>query len=147
MGSTAGGVTGRPGRILAWGSLVISAGLTVAAAVLALTLPASIPPAERPANADFTFSLLALAFAVLGAYLASRREGNRVAWMACAIGLGISLAGFAALYGLVAQYDPAGRYPFRKLILTAGNVGRGVGLGTNESLRSLLCPDRLLLTR
>ncbi len=147
MRSTAGDVGARLGRLLAWGSLFLSAALSGAALYLVLTLPPSVPAAERPANADFTFSLLALTFAALGAYLASRREGNRVAWMACAIGLGISLAGFAAIYGLASQYEPAGRYPFRTLILTAGNVGWNVGLGITVSFLPLLFPTGRLLSR
>ena len=147
MRSTAGDVGARLGRLLAWGSLFLSAALSGAALYLVLTLPPSVPAAERPANADFTFSLLALTFAALGAYLASRREGNRVAWMACAIGVGISLAGFAAIYGLASQYEPAGRYPFRTLILTAGNVGWNVGLGITVSFLPLLFPTGRLLSR
>jgi signal transduction histidine kinase len=135
------------GSRLAWGSLVLSAGLFLGAAYMVLTLPASVPRADRPQIGDFTFSLFALAFAVLGAFLASRREKNRVAWLACAIGLGINLAGFAAIYDLVAQYAPAGDYPLRQLLVTAGNVGWDVGLGITVSFLPLLFPDGRLLSR
>ena len=137
----------RLGAFLAWGSLALSTGLSVAAVYLVLTLPASVPGAERPTNTDFTYALLALAFAVLGALLASRRDGNRVAWMACVIGLGISLAGFAAVYDLAAQYGPADGYPLRHVLLSAGNVGWDVGLGITVSFLPLLFPDGRLLSR
>jgi signal transduction histidine kinase len=140
-------VSTRPGAKLAWGSLALSTGLSAAAVYLVLTLPASVPTAERPTNTDFTYALLALAFAVLGAFLAPRRDGNRVAWMACVIGLGISLAGFAAVYDLAARYGPADGYPFSQLFLRAGNVGWDVGLGITVSFLPLLFPDGRLLSR
>lgn len=135
------------GPRVAWGSLVLSAGLCLGAAYIVLTLPTSVPRAERPQIGDFTFTLLALAFAVLGAFLASRRETNRVGWLACAIGLGINLAGFAAVYDLAAQYSPAGGYPLRQLVTIAGNVGWDLGLGITVSFLPLLFPNGRLLSR
>lgn len=135
------------GPRVAWGSLVLSVGLCLGAAYIVLTLPTSVPRAERPQLGDFTFTLLALAFAVLGAFLASRRERNRVGWLACAIGLGINLAGFAAVYDLAAQYSPAGGYPLKKLVTIAGNVGWDLGLGITVSFLPLLFPNGRLLSR
>ena len=98
MGSTPGGMSARLGQTLAWGSLALSVGLLAAALYLSSIMPATVPASRRPASENFTFMLLAIAFSTLGAFLALRRETNRVAWMACAIGLGISLSGFGLYY-------------------------------------------------
>jgi signal transduction histidine kinase len=136
----------RAGRWLAWGSLVGSLLLALAALYLVTHLPAQVPANRRPSNTDFTYALLALAFSILGAFLASRRDRNPVAWMACAIGLGINLAGFAAVYELAAEYAP-GRYPGGRLATIAGSAGWDIGLGIAVTFLPLLFPDGRLVSR
>ena len=146
MGSTPGGMGARLGQILAWGSLALSVGLLAAALYLSSIMPAAVPASRRPASDNFTFILLAIAFSTLGAFLALRRETNRVAWMACAIGLGISLSGFGLYYTLVAEYSPPGQFPAAKLAFLAGDLGWSLALGVMLAFLPLLFPDGRLIS-
>ena len=146
MGFMAGGVSARLGRILAWGSLVLSVGLFLAATLLALNLPAAVPADKRPTSDGLIFSVVALAFSTLGAYLASRRERNRVAWLACVIGLGLNLAGFGAVYPLTAEYSRPGEYPAGMAAVVLGDFGWLVGIGVMLVILPLLFPDGRLLS-
>ena len=148
MGSNAGGMSARLGQILAWGSLALSVGLLAVAIYLSSIMPATVPMSRRPASDNFSFMLLAVAFSTLGAFLALRRETNRVAWMACAIGLGISLSGFGLYYTLVAEYSPPGQFPASKLAFLVGDFGWSLALGVMLTFLPLLFPDgRLISTR
>src|SRR5205809_507758 len=146
MGSTAGGMSARLGQILAWGSLALSVGLLAGAMYLSSIMPATVPVSRRPASDNFTFMLLAVAFSTLGAFLASRRERNRVAWLACAIGLGISLSGFGLYYTLVAEYSRPGQFPALKLAFLAGDLGWTFALGVMLTYLPLLFPDGRLIS-
>src|SRR2546423_9755624 len=146
MGHTPGEMIARLGQILAWGSLAISVGLLGAAVYLSSIMPASVPQSRRPGPDNFTFMLLAVAFSTLGAFLASRRERNRVAWLACAIGLGISLSGFGLYYTLVAEYSRAGQFPAVKLAFLAGDLGWTFALGVMLTFLPLLFPDGRLIS-
>src|SRR5438093_4795930 len=146
MGFIAGGVSARLGRILAWGSLVLSVGLFLAATLLALNLPAAVPADKRQTSDGLIFSVVALAFSTLGTYLASRRERNRVAWLACVIGLGLNLAGFGAVYPLTAEYSRPGEYPAGMAAVVLGDFGWLVGIGVMLVILPLLFPDGRLLS-
>ena len=146
MGSNAGGMSARLGQILAWGSLALSVGLLAVAIYLSSIMPATVPMSRRPASDNFTFMLLAVAFSTLGAFLALRRETNRVAWMACAIGLGISLSGFGLYYTLVAEYSPPGQFPASKLAFLVGDFGWSLALGVMLTFLPLLFPDGRLIS-
>ena len=146
MGFMAGGVSARLGRILAWGSLALSVGLLAAAMYLSSIMPVAVPVSRRPASENFTFMLLAIAFSTLGAFLALRRDTNRVAWMACAIGLGISLSGFGLYYTLVAEYSRPGQFPASKLAFLVGDFGWSLALGVMLTFLPLLFPDGRLIS-
>src|SRR2546430_13082518 len=146
MGHTPGEMIARLGQILAWGSLALSVGLLGAAVYLSTIVPASVPQSRRPGPACFPFRLLAVAFSTLGAFLASRRERNRVAWLACAIELGISLSGFGLYYTLVAEYSRPGQFPAVKLAFLAGDLGWTFALGLVLTFLPLLFPDGRLIS-
>ena len=146
MGFMAGGVSARLGRILAWGSLALSVGLLAAAMYLSSIMPVAVPVSRRPASDNFTFMFLAIAFSTLGAFLALRRDTNRVAWMACAIGLGISLSGFGLYYTLVAEYSRPGQFPASKLAFLVGDFGWSLALGVMLTFLPLLFPDGRLIS-
>jgi signal transduction histidine kinase len=146
MSSTAGDVGARLGRILAWGSLLISTGLFLGAIYLVVTLPAAVPADKRPGLAGLIFSVVALAFSLLGTYLATRQETNRVAWIACGIGLGINVAGIGQFYPLAAQYSPPGRYPGARLAEYAGGLGWTTAIVLMLIFLPLLFPDGRLLS-
>src|SRR2546428_4619697 len=146
MGSTPGGMGARLGQILAWGSLALSVGLLAAALYLSSIMPAAVPASRRPASDNFTFMLLAIAFSTLGAFRALRRETTGVAGRACAIGLGISLWGFALYYPLVAEYSPPAQSPAAKLAFLAGDLGWSLALGVMLAFLPLLFPDGRLIS-
>src|SRR5438105_9576484 len=146
MGHTPGEMIARLGQILAWGSLALSVGLLGAAVYLSTIMPASVPQSRRPGPDNFTFMLLAVAFSTLGAFLASRRERNRVAWLACAIGLGISLSGFGLYYTLVAEYSRPGQFPASKLAVVGGDLGWTLALWVMLTFLPLLFPDGRLIS-
>ena len=138
----------RLGPVLGWGSLALSVALLVASVYITATLPAAVPAAKRPASGGITYFLVGLGFSVVGAYLASRRDGNRIAWMACGIGLGINVAGFGFVYPLLAQYGGSGRYPGGTAASIAGDLGWLTAVGLMLTFLLLLFPDgRLLSTR
>src|SRR5207244_4599270 len=146
MGFMAGGVSARLGRILAWGSLALSFVLLAAAMYRSSIMPVAVPMSLRPASVNFTFMVLAVAFSTLGAFLALRRDTNRVAWMACAIGLGISLSGFGLYYTLVAEYSRPGQFPASKLAVLAGDLGWTLALWVMLTFLPLLLPDGRLMS-
>src|SRR5919201_4238660 len=134
-------------RTLAWGSLIATTVLLALTAYLGTVLPSSVPANKRPAVENGVFILLALAFSLLGAYLASRRDTNRVAWMACAVGLGISLSGFGVYYPLLARYSRPGQYPGGTIASLAGDVGWTLAIGVLLTYLPLLFPDGRLISR
>jgi signal transduction histidine kinase len=136
----------RLGPLLGWGSLVLSVALVVATLYLLATLPAAVPATRRPSNAGIPFFLVALGFSAVGAFLASRRDGNRIAWMACGIGLGINVAGFGLAYPLLAWYSRSGRYPGGTVASIAGDIGWLTAVGLMLTFLLLAFPDGRLLS-
>lgn len=131
----------RLGPLLGWGSLALSVALMVVSAYITATLPAAVPKAERPASGGISYFLVALGFSAVGAYLASRRDGNRIAWMACGIGLGINVAGFGFVYPLLAKYGGSERYPGGIAASIAGDIGWLTAVGIMLTFLLLLFPD------
>lgn len=82
----------RPATWLIWSLLVLVAALLVLA-VVPFTLANDALAATK--KAELVASVVApLAFVVVGAVVVSRRPGNTVGWLCCAVGLGQSLATF-----------------------------------------------------
>ena len=130
-------------RTLPWVSWVISVALGAAGIYLIFTMPASVPPSDRAQGGDFVYFILLLEFATLGAFLASRRESNRMGWMASGIGLGIGLAGFGRYYSLHAIY---GHLRGGTLGQLASNLGWDIGVGVLATYFPLLYPNGRLLS-
>jgi hypothetical protein len=85
-------------RVAAWAAWSIAA-LTVlftGLQVTFLTLAASVPGAVDSRGEAGP----AIAFAVVGALILTRRAGNRIGWLFCAIGFAQSLTGALAAYAL-----------------------------------------------
>ncbi|HEX6677627.1 MAG TPA: hypothetical protein VF486_21715, partial [Actinomycetes bacterium] len=53
-------------------------------------------------SGDVVPSLVFLAFVAMGALIVTRRPGNRIGWLFCAIGLPVLLGGFATQYAVTA---------------------------------------------
>jgi signal transduction histidine kinase len=136
----------RRGPLLGWGSLVLSVALVVASVYVSTIIPAVVPAKERPSNTGIPFFLVGLGFSVIGTYLASRHDGNRIAWMACGIGLGINLAGFGFGYPLLAQYGGSGRFPGGTVASIAGDIGWSTAVDLMLFFLLLLFPDGRLLS-
>jgi hypothetical protein len=106
-------VNPRTASRVAWSLCAISVALSLGGAVLAAvmslrTLPAA---AEDPLSMALVLPPIALAWAVVGALVGSRRPGNQIAWIYSAIGLGLALLGASAAYFAYAVYGPLAPLP------------------------------------
>ena len=84
---------------LAWSLATLSVVLLVGGIALAQMTLSTV--AERPYYGSVTLSVLALAFSVVGAIIASRQPRNAIGWIFCSIGLVVSLS---SLTGNYAEY-------------------------------------------
>lgn len=84
---------------LAWSLATLSVVLLVGGIALAQMTLSTV--AERPYNGSVTLPVLALAFSVVGAIIASRQPRNAIGWIFCSIGLVVSLS---SLTGNYAEY-------------------------------------------
>jgi len=84
---------------LAWSLATLSVVLLVGGIALAQMTLSTV--AERPYNGSVTLPVLALAFSVVGAIIASRQPRNAIGWIFCSIGLVVSLS---SLTGDYAEY-------------------------------------------
>jgi len=90
------GVSTRAATWLAWSLVVVSVVLLVGGLSFALMPRSSIP--ERLYDGLVTLSVLALAFSVVGAIIASRQPRNAIGWLFCGVGVTIGLSSFAGDY-------------------------------------------------
>jgi hypothetical protein len=96
QGRWIGGMSGRAAAWLAWSLVVVSVVLLVGGLSFALMTRSSVP--ERPYYGSITLSVLALAFSVVGAIIASRQPRNPIGWIFCGVGVTIGLNSFAGDY-------------------------------------------------
>ena len=86
-------------RRLAWGIAGATAALAAASVVFGFSDDGTRLPAGEGATvsgpAQLTFGVMVIAFAALGALLASRRPRNPIGWLLCAAPLALALSGFA----------------------------------------------------
>ncbi|MGH3147624.1 MAG: hypothetical protein ACRDTR_17665 [Rubrobacter sp.] len=100
----------RAAALFAWSSWALSVALVpVGFAFGVLALPASLPPGREPILPLITVvEVLLLAYGTVGALVASRRPGNAVGWIFCAVGLVLAVSSTAsgyADYGLYGKGD------------------------------------------
>src|ERR687889_1357591 len=96
QGRGIGGMSGRAAAWLAWSLVVLSVVLLVGGLSFALMTRSSVP--ERPYDGLVTLSVLALAFSVVGAIIASRQPRNAIGWIFCSVGVTIGFSSFAGDY-------------------------------------------------
>src|SRR5215210_5475114 len=96
QGRGVGGMSGRAAAWLAWSLVVVSVVLLVGGFALALMTRSTA--SERPYDGLVTLSVLALAFSVVGAIIASRQPRNAIGWIFCGVGVTIGFSSFAGDY-------------------------------------------------
>ena len=89
-------MSGRAAAWLAWSLVVLSVVLLVGGLSFALMTRSSVP--ERPYYGLVTLSVLALAFSVVGAIIASRQPRNAIGWIFGGVGVTIGFSSFAGDY-------------------------------------------------
>ena len=99
-------------RRLAWGIAGATAALAAASVVFGFSDDGTRLPAGEGATvngpAQLTFGVMVIAFAALGALLASRRPRNPIGWLLCAAPLALALSGFADGWYVHAYYAHPG---------------------------------------
>src|SRR5918998_4207692 len=96
QGRGVGGMGGRAAAWLAWSLVGVSVVLLVVGISFALMTRSPVP--ERPTYSSVTLAVLALAFSVVGAIIASRQPRNAIGWLFCGVGVTIGLSSFAGDY-------------------------------------------------
>jgi hypothetical protein len=99
-------------RRLAWGIAGVTAALAAMSVVFGFADDGTRLPAGEGATvngpAQLTFGVMVIAFAALGALLASRRPRNPIGWLLCAAPLALALSGFADGWYVHAYYAHPG---------------------------------------
>jgi hypothetical protein len=117
-------VNPRTASRLAWSLCAVSAVLSLGGAVLAAVMSSRTLPTG--AHGAVTMALIlppiALAWGLVGALVASRGPGNQIAWIYCAIGVGLALLGASAAYFGYALYGPLAPLPGRRFAAWATEV-------------------------
>src|SRR5215212_1141400 len=96
QGRGIGGMSGRAAAWLAWSLVVLSVVLLVGGLSFALMTRSSVP--ERPYYGLVTLSVLALAFSVVGAIIASHQPRDAIGWIFGGVGVTIGFSSFAGDY-------------------------------------------------
>jgi hypothetical protein len=128
-----------------WGLWLLEVAVGIYAFML-FTLPnQALAPAEKAAS--LVDPIPFLVFATVGAVIVSRRPGNVIGWLCCAIGFGLSLSVFGsddARTALVADPD---RLPAGLIMYGLGSVGFVLSLGLLVTFVLLLFPTGRLPSR
>jgi hypothetical protein len=106
----------RAPSVLAWGLVGLTASLVVLGLVVPTFSPA--PGATEPTLIDIGYGPASLAFAVVGALIATRRPRNSIGWLLCLVAIGISLLA----WGDAPAAAPGGRWmiSFGQLVWAIG---------------------------
>ncbi len=93
---------------LGWSLCAISVVLSLVGVVLAAVMAFRAPSSAGQGQLTMALILppIALPWAVVGALVGARRPGNQIAWLYCAIGLGLALLGASAAYSAYARFGP-----------------------------------------
>jgi hypothetical protein len=100
----------RNATLLAWASWTLSVALVpTGLAFGVLSVSASLPPSRGPILPQIAVvDVLLLAYGTVGVLIATRRPGNKIGWIFCAVGLALAVASAAsgyADYGLYGKGD------------------------------------------
>jgi hypothetical protein len=100
-------VSPRTAAVIAWSSWALSVALVpVGLGFGFLALSAPLPPGREPILPLIAVTeVLLLAYGTVGALVASRRPGNAIGWIFCAVGLALAVAAAASGYADYGLYD------------------------------------------
>jgi hypothetical protein len=138
-----GGKVSRHAALFAWSSWALSVALVpVALAFGFLALSASLPPGREPIlPLVAVVEVLLLAYGTVGALVASRRPGNAIGWIFCAVGLSLAVASAASSYADYGLYGNGDALPGPELAAWLGVWLNLVVLFAAPCLLFLLFPD------
>src|SRR5918997_4836428 len=139
----------RAAALLAWSSWALSVALVpVGFAFGVLALSASLPPGREPILPLIAVvEVLLLAYGTVGALIASRRPGNAIGWIFCAVGLALAVATAASGYADYALYGDGDALPVPELAAWLSVWLNIVVLSVAPCLLFLLFPDGRLPSR
>ena len=114
---------------LAWSMCATALTLLMAGTVVSYLLRSSVPnSSDLPLWLDSLFVLGFAAYPTVGALVASRRPGNAVGWLLCAIGVAIAAVSFTEPYTLYAREVAAGSLPGVEIAAFLDSVNPGIRL-------------------
>ena len=133
----------RAAALLAWSSWALSVALVpVGFAFGVLALSASLPPGREPILPLIAVvEVLLLAYGTVGALIASRRPGNAIGWIFCAVGLALAVASAASGYADYGLYGNGDALPAAELAAWLSVWLNIVVLFVAPCLLFLLFPD------
>ena len=133
----------RAAFLLAWSSWALSVALVpVGFTFGTLALSASLPQGRTPMLPLIAVvDVLLLAYGTVGALIASRRPGNAIGWIFCAVGLALAVATAASGYADYALYGDGGALPVPELAAWLSVWLNIVVLSVAPCLLFLLFPD------
>lgn len=120
-------------RILAWALGLTGVAACVAAGAVVIVL--GVDPSFLVVDLD------GIAFALLGALVASREPRNSIGWIMCLLALTISLAHLPIAYGYAAEVVHHGAWPLGGVAVWLSAWGWVPGLGMGMPLISVRFPD------
>jgi hypothetical protein len=130
---------------VAWGLWLLGIALEIAFLLL-FTLPnQTLSAAEKAASLLETIPFLV--FATVGAVIVSRRPGNVIGWLCCAIGFGLSLSVFGSNDAQTTLAADPNRLPAGLILYGLGDLGFTLSLGLLFTFVVLLFPTGRLLSR
>ncbi len=133
----------RAAALLAWSFWALSVALVpVGLAFSVLALSASLPPGREPILPLIAVvDVLLFAYGTVGALIASRRSGNTIGWIFCAVGLALAVASAASGYADYALYGNGNALPVPELAAWLGVWLNILVLSVAPCLLFLLFPD------
>jgi hypothetical protein len=112
-------------RRLVWIATALTAVLAAVTAVYGFLDDGTRLPAEESGRVsgpgELTFSLMVVAFAALGALLATRRPRNPIGWLLCVASLSLAVTGWARAWYVHAEYAAPGSPPAPDALLWFAN--------------------------
>jgi hypothetical protein len=136
-------VSPRAAAVIAWSSWTLSVVLVpVGLGFGFLALSAPLPPGREPMLPLIAATeVLLLAYGTVGALIASRRPGNAIGWIFCAVALSLAVASAASGYADYGLYGSRGALPAPELAAWFGVWLNIVVLFVAPCLLFLLFPD------